>query len=90
MVTPKARREAVDYLEEAFDISQRRACKVLDIDRSSVRYRSVKPPEDPLRKRIREVAVQRRRFGYRRIHILLQRDGVHMNLKKLRRLYSSK
>lgn len=87
-MTPKARREAVGYLKEAFGISQRRACKVLDIDRSSVRYRSVKPPEEALRKRIREVAAQRRRFGYRRIHILLQRDGVQMNLKKLRRLYS--
>jgi putative transposase len=52
-----------------------------------VRYRSVKPPEEGLRKRIREVAAQRRRFGYRRIHILLERDGVRMNLKKLRRIY---
>ena len=86
-MTPNARREAVGFLRKTYGVSQRRACKVLSVDRSSVRYRSVKPPEEALRKRIREVAAQRRRFGYRRIHILLERDGVRMNLKKLRRIY---
>jgi|SRR5579883_2076627 len=87
MVTPAARREAVAHLEEAFEVSQRRACRVIGTDRTSVRYRRRRPPDSALRSRLRELAAQRRRFGYRRLHILLDREGIHMNHKKLRRLY---
>lgn len=68
-------------------MSQRRACHVLEVDRSSVRYTSVRPDDTDLRKAIRDVARERRRFGYRRIQIMLEREGIHMNHKKLRRLY---
>ena len=87
MVTPAAKREAVVHLRSAFEVSERRACSVLDADRTSIRYRSTRPDDAAMRTRLRELASQRRRFGYRRLHILLAREGLVMNHKKLRRLY---
>ena len=88
MVTPEAKRDAVAHLCDEHSVSQRRACNVLQVDRSSVRYKSIRPDDAELRGAIRAVAAARRRFGYRRIHIMLQRQGIHMNQKKLRRLYT--
>jgi putative transposase len=88
MVTPAARREAVADLCRAHEVSQRRACSAIGADRTSVRYRSVRPDEPAIRDRLRALAADRRRFGYRRLHILLRREGMHMNHKKLRRLYA--
>lgn len=87
MVTPDARRDAVAHLCSGHGVSQRRACKVLKIDRSSVRYRSIRPDDEDLREAMKKIAGERRRFGYRRIHIMLERQGIVMNQKKLRRLY---
>ena len=87
MVTPDAKREAVAHACTEHGVSQRRACEVLAVDRSSVRYRSVRPDDAGLREAMKRVASERRRFGYRRIHVMLQRQGISMNLKKLRRLY---
>lgn len=87
MVTPDARRDAVAHLCSGHGVSQRRACKVLNVDRSSARYRSIRPDDRDLREAMRQVAGERRRFGYRRIHIMLERQGIVMNQKKLRRLY---
>lgn len=56
-------------------------------DRTSVCYRSRRPSDELIRVRLRELAAQRRRFGYRRLLVLLDREGLHMNHKKLRRLY---
>ncbi len=86
-MTPAARRQAVAHLCEEHGVSQRRACAVLNVDRSSVRYHSVRGNDDELRKAMKDVAKERRRFGYRRIHIMLQRQGWSVNQKKLRRLY---
>ena len=68
-------------------MSERRACWVLGADRTSVRYRSIRPDDAAVRARLRELAAVRRRFGYRRLHVLLTREGISMNHKKLRRLY---
>lgn len=87
MVTPVARREAVAHLQQGYAVSQRRACRTLGADRSSVRFRSRRPDDSALRFRLRELAAARRRFGYRRLHLLLDRDGLHINHKRLRRLY---
>jgi len=87
MVTPAARREAVAHLRVAFEVSERRACSTLGADRTSIRYRSTRPDDAAIRARLRELAGIRRRFGYRRLHILLRREGIVMNHKKLRRLY---
>ncbi|CAH0357004.1 IS3 family transposase ISRpa2 [Sphingobium sp. CECT 9361] len=87
MVAPAARREAVAHLEQVFEVSQRRACDVLGVDRTMVRYRSRRGDDGAIRERMRGLAAERRRFGYRRLHWLLGREGVVINHKKFRRLY---
>ncbi len=69
------------------EVSERRACLALGADRTSIRYRGTRPDDAAVRARLRELAAIRRRFGYRRLHILLTREGIIMNHKKLRRLY---
>ena len=86
-MTPAAGRQAVVHLCEVHGVSERRACDVLNVDRSSVRYKSVRPDDEHLRVAMRKVAAECRRFGYRRIHVMLERQGITMNQKKLRRLY---
>ena len=76
------------HAQEAHGISQRRACSLLGVDRTSVRYRARRPDDAPVRARLRELAAERRRFGYRRLGILLAREGTRLNHKKLRRLYA--
>lgn len=75
------------HLCRSYEVSQRRACSVLAADRSSVRYRSSRPDDAAIRTRLRELAAIRRRFGYRRLHVLLRQEGTLMNHKRLRRLY---
>ena len=67
--------------------SQRRACGLVGMEPRVYRYRSTRPDDAGLRKRLRELATERRRFGYRRLHLLLKREGVTINWKKLYRLY---
>ena len=88
MVAPAAKREAVAHLRKTHQVSERRACSVLGVDRSSVRYRSIRPDDTDLRKAMKEVAEERRRFGYRRVHVMLERQGWHVNQKKIRRIYA--
>lgn len=87
MVTPAARRDAVAHLRTAHEMSERRACATIGTDRSTVRYRSRRPDDAALRARLRELADQRRRFGYRRLHVLLRLDGHVVNRKRTQRLY---
>src|SRR6266516_2888127 len=87
MVTPAAKREAIGHLRSAFEVSERRACTVIGADRTSVRYRARRADDEPIRVRLRELASERRRFGYRRLHVLLTREGLIMHHKKLHRLY---
>ena len=72
---------------ERHGFSQRRACRLIGIDHSTLRYQSKRPDDTPLRQRLREMAQQRRRFGYRRLGWRLIREGHAMNHKKLYRLY---
>jgi putative transposase len=87
VLKPAKRRKIVEFLLAAYGASERRVCGLALIDRKSMRYRSVKKDESELRMRIRDLAESRPRFGYRRIHVLLAREGMKMNLKRLRRLY---
>lgn len=87
MVTPQAKREAVAYLKEAREVSERRACETLDVVRGLVRYTFTRAPDTALRERMKTLAGQRRRFGYRRLAVLLRREGFNCNIKKIRRLY---
>jgi len=74
-------------LRQAFQMSERRACLVIGTDRASVRYRAVRPEDGVLRERLKALAQQRRRFGYRRLYVLLRREGQLVNKKRVQRLY---
>ncbi|SEP01887.1 putative transposase [Rhodopseudomonas pseudopalustris] len=87
MVTPVAKREAVAHLVTTYEMSERRACRVIPADRKTIRYRSRRPPDVELRARLRELAAEQRRFGYRRLHVLLRHEGHVVNRKKTQRLY---
>jgi putative transposase len=87
VVTPAAHREAAAYLRSAYEMSERRACRVLGADRSSVRYAAARPDDGALRERLKALAQERRRFGYRRLHVLLRREGHAVNKKRVQRLY---
>ena len=77
----------VSYLRGHYPISERRACEIAQIHRSVRRYRSTRPSQEALRRRIREIAATRIRYGYRRIHVLLRREGWQINRKRVHRLY---
>lgn len=64
-------------------MSDLRVCGVIDADRKSVRYQSRRPPETELRARLRELANERRRFGYHRLHILLRREGEPSGINRV-------
>src|SRR4051812_34986712 len=87
MVTPAVKREAVAHLETAHEMSERRACRTIGCERMTVRYSSRRPDDASLRERLRALAHERRRFGYRRLLILLRREGFVVNHKRLFRLY---
>ena len=84
---PVRRREVVRHYQDVFEVSERRACKAMGFGRASHRYQSRRDPAVELRMRLKEVAEARVRYGYRRLHILLQREGWHVNHKRLYRLY---
>ena len=87
MVRPAAKREAVAFLKDRFQMSERRACSVIAADRKMIRYRSRRPPEPALRARLRDLANERRRFGYRRLFILLRQEGEASGINRIYRLY---
>jgi putative transposase len=78
----------VTAAREAHGISERRACSIIGVDRSAMRYRHRRPEDASTRLRLKELAAERRRFGWRRLKLLLEREGIHMNHKKLWRLYA--
>ncbi|MDH6263370.1 putative transposase [Bradyrhizobium sp. BR13661] len=75
MLGPAAKRAAVEHLQAFMSLSERRACSIVGADRKMVRYHSSSPPDVALRGRLRELAYERRRFGYRRLLVLLRREG---------------
>jgi len=80
-------REGVAHLRTVFEISERRACSIVKADRKMVRYRSRRPPDTKLRARLRDLAAERRRFGYRRLFVLLRREGELSGKNRIYRLY---
>ncbi|MDX0178976.1 IS3-like element ISSme1 family transposase [Sinorhizobium meliloti] len=87
MVGPAAKREAVAHLKAVMGLSERRACQIISADRKMVRYRSHRPSEAELRKKLRDLANERRRFGYRRLFVLLRREGEPSGVNRIYRLY---
>ena len=76
MVKPTAFRRAVGMLQADFAMSQRRACTALGFARSSCQYRTSRPAAIELLERLHALAVRRPRLGYRRVHVLVRREGV--------------
>jgi len=87
VVSPQMRREAVLVMQVEVELSQRRACGLMGLYRATCRYRKRRCEDERLRARLRELAEARRRFGYRRLQILLEREGWQVNHKRVYRLY---
>jgi putative transposase len=87
-VSPERRRRAVSHLQSRFRVSERRACRCARQYRSSQRYqRRLQGDEALLRERLRLLARRHPRYGYRRIHALLRREGWACNRKRVQRLW---
>ncbi|ANL18788.1 IS3 family insertion sequence transposase domain-containing protein (plasmid) [Rhizobium phaseoli] len=87
MVGPVAKRDAVTHLKTVMGLSERRACQIISADRKTIRYQSNRPPETELRAKLRDLANERRRFGYRRLFVLLRREGEPSGVNRIYRLY---
>lgn len=84
---PAERRPVAAYLRAEWCLAERRSCGLATISRSTVRYQSRRSGDQELRERLRELAGERRRFGYRRLHVMLRREGQMVNHKRVYRLY---
>jgi putative transposase len=89
MVKPADRREAVSYLEERYEVSERRSCSILKIYRSAYKRPPTREEQAYLRMRIKEIAASWVRYGYWRIHVLLKREGWEINHKRVYRIYKA-
>ena len=86
-MTPAIRRQVVGYVQEALQLSERRACRAVGVSRASIRYKSQRQEPTELVNEIRAVAKERPRFGYRGIYRVLRRRGRQVNHKRVYRLY---
>lgn len=85
-MTPQAKKACSQGIM-AHGISERRACQLTGVNRATVRYKSQRPDDQELSGKIQKIAFEKRRFGYRRIHMVLKREGLKINHKKIFRLY---
>ena len=81
MLTPDVKRRAVLEVMADHEVSARRACNLAGLDRSTFQYEKKRAGDDPLRERLKALAGKRRRFGYRRLGILLSQEG-HQELAR--------
>ena len=88
MVGPVVQREAVAHLQARLGLSERRACQIVGADRKMIRYQPHRAPDEGLRTRLRDLANERRWFGYRRLFVLLRREGEPSGINRIYRLYS--
>ena len=89
-MSPQSKRNAVKHLEAERDYSQRRACQLVEVSRSSVRYQPApKPEEMAFRQQVRELAHQHPGYGYRRIAVILRREGSPVNHKRVQRIWQA-
>jgi putative transposase len=86
-LSPPVRRDLVAGLGARYGVSVRRACVAMRFPRSTHHYRGIRDAQEPLRMRLRELAASRVRYGYRRLHVLLRREGWAINVKRVYRLY---
>jgi putative transposase len=88
MARPALKRQAVEYIIDHYSLARRRACRIVRQHRSVQYYRSCKDPRTALRARMRELAQIRMRYGYRRLHVLLRREGWDLGRELAYRLYT--
>ena len=88
MARPALKRQAVDYIVGHYSLPRRRACGIVRQQRSTNYYRSCKDPKTGLRTRMRELAQARVRYGYRRLHVLLRREGWSLGKQQAYRIYN--
>jgi putative transposase len=74
-------------MKASYRVSERRACRALRLPRSTIRHKSTADPQTALRMRLRDLAMSRVGYGYRRLHVLIEREGWHVNHKRVYRLY---
>jgi putative transposase len=86
-VRPRARRKLARWAQEAYRISERHAARIVKLAIGTLRYESRKVFDEVLRHRLRELAGMHVRYGYRRLTVLLRREGWHVNAKRIYRLY---
>jgi putative transposase len=84
---PERKRALVDKVRSDWKVSVRRACAALTIDRSLYVYKSTRGDQAGLKLKIKQICETRVRYGYRRVHVLLQREGWAVNPKRIYRLY---
>jgi putative transposase len=89
LLTPAQRRRAAQAVIENVGLSQRRACKVATCHPKTFRRILLRPADDDLKTRLQALATERRRFSYRRLHVLLRRDGIMANHKRVYRVYAA-
>jgi transposase InsO family protein len=87
MVGPAAKREPVTHLKTVMGLSERRVCQIITADRKTIRYQSNRPLETELRAGLRELANEPRRFGYRRLFVLIRRERKPSGVNRIYRLY---
>jgi len=82
------RRELAEWAQQTRGLSQRSAAGLIPVDRATLRYQHHRDPQDALRVRLRELAGSRVRYGYRRLTVMLKREGWNVNAKRIYRLYT--
>jgi len=87
VVKPAARRQAARYAQQAFSLSERRAGKILGIGQASLRCKVRRPDDSSIRGRLKALAAERPRLGYRRLSVMLEGEGLLVNHKPVYRLY---
>jgi len=87
-VRPARKRELVNGVRSDWGVSIRRACRVLEMDTSTYHYKSRRREQAGIEARIREICETRVRYGYRRVHVLLRREGWEINMKRTHRIYN--
>jgi putative transposase len=87
VVKPQAKKAVISYARSSYPMSERRACRLFRLSRCANRHKTIRVDDPAVIARIKELAEERRRWGYRQLHRLLTREGIKMNQKKFRRIY---
>lgn len=85
---PRGRRQLAEWAQQVHQFSERRAAGLIPVNRATLRYKHHRDPQEALRVRLRELAGSRVRYGYRRLTVMLRREGWEVNAKRIYRIYT--